>query len=454
MSVPLTESLERVLRANPRANARRLCELLGTTQPTLSRALKRLPSRIVTRGKASRTKYAWRRSVRGYEKEFPLYRVDSAGVGQDLGGVDCVYPEGTAVQLQAELGWPVLEDMKDGWYEGLPYWLLDMKPQGFLGRGFAKRYAQMLQISDDPNAWSDDDVLHILATTGAGQPGNLILGDAAYERFLESSRKQESQVLEASRLEEAYPGLASEALAFGHAGSSAGGEFPKFTACRMVDGAPRHVIVKFSGAGTSPAEIRWADLLVCEHIALDCMRERLHVPAASSALYKFAGRTFLEIERFDRHGLLGRSEICSLSSISSALVGAAGTGWPAISRSLLALRLLDDAQAGIVDRSWWFGRLIGNSDMHLGNLSFVPGLIVAPAYDMLPMMYSPSRGGELPGAAFVVAEPLPREREAWQEAAAVGVEYWRRCASDSRVSDGLRTVCRENSTLLEKALNS
>ncbi|MDP2323623.1 MAG: HipA domain-containing protein, partial [Gammaproteobacteria bacterium] len=296
--------------------------------------------------------------------------------------------------------------------------------------------------------------LHILATTGSDQAGNLILGDVAYERFLESSRKQESQVLKPSRLEEAYPGMASEALAFGHAGSSAGGEFPKFTACRMIDGEPRHVIVKFSGAGTSAAETRWADLLVCEHIALDCMRERLQVPAASSALHKLAGRTFLEIVRFDRHGLLGRSEICSLSSIRAALVGSAETGWPVITRSLLASRLLDDAQAGIVDRSWWFGRLTGNTDMHPGNLSFVPGLVVAPAYDMLPMMYSPSRGGELPGAAFVVAEPLPRERGAWQAAAAVAVDYWRRCASDARVSDGFRTVCTENSSLLAKALNA
>lgn len=454
MKANLAESLERVLRANPRANARRLCELLDITQPTLSRALNRLPGRIITRGKASRTRYAWRRSVRGYEKEFPLYRIDEAGVGHDLGGVDCVHPEGTAINLRAELGWPVIEDMKDGWYEGLPYWLLDMKPQGFLGRSFAKRYAQMLQIADDPNAWSDDDVLHILATTGSDQAGNLILGDAAYEGFLESSRKRESQVLKASRLGEAYPGLASEALAFGHAGSSAGGEFPKFTACRIVEGKPRHVIVKFSGAGNSPAETRWADLLVCERIALDCMRELLRVPAASSALHRFAGRTFLEIERFDRHGLLGRSEICSLSSIHAALLGSADTAWPAISRSLLASRLLDDTQAGIVERSWWFGRLIGNTDMHLGNLSFIPGLVVAPVYDMLPMMYSPLRGGELPGATFTVAEPLPRERGAWQGAAVAAVEFWRRSAADSRISDGFRTVCGENSTLLEKALNS
>jgi hypothetical protein len=46
--------------------------------------------------------------------------------------------------------------------------------------------------------------------------------------------------------------------------------------------------------------------------------------------------------------------------------------------------VLDQIQA-----IWWFGRLIGNTDMHLGNLAFVPGLNVAPVYDMLPAMYAP-----------------------------------------------------------------
>ena len=342
--------------------------------------------------------------------------------------------------------------MRDGLYEGLPYWLTDMKPQGFLGRNFAKRHARILQISEDPTAWPDDDILHILATVGYDQPGNLILGDAAYEMFLESSRQRESSVLEASRIEEAYPRLASAALALGPVGSSAGGEFPKFTVCRMIEGEPRHAIVKFSGAGASPAEIRWSDLLVCEHIALTCLQEQLGVAAARSHLHRFAGRTFLEIERFDRHGLLGRSEACSLLSVNAALVGSAATNWPVVARSLRGLNYLDERQANAIDLSWWFGRLIGNSDMHLGNLSFTPGLIVAPAYDMLPMRYSPMRGGELPQVAFEAPEPAPRDHEAWRRAAAVAVAYWEQCASDSRISGAFQRECKENSSRVKAAL--
>jgi hypothetical protein len=34
--------------------------------------------------------------------------------------------------------------------------------------------------------------------------------------------------------------------------------------------------------------------------------------------------------------------------------------------------------------------------LHEGNLAFRPGLVLAPAYGMLPMMYVTARGGEAP----------------------------------------------------------
>ncbi len=56
--------------------------------------------------------------------------------------------------------------------------------------------------------------------------------------------------------------------------------------------------------------------------------------------------------------------------------------------------------------------------MHDGNLSFRPriaqektSLELAPAYDMLPMLYAPQRGVELPPVNFAPRLPLPAERE-------------------------------------------
>jgi len=94
-----------------------------------------------------------------------------------------------------------------------------------------------------------------------------------------------------------------------------------------------------------------------------------------------------------------------------------------------------------------FGQLIGNSDMHDGNLSFVPGapgLRLAPAYDMLPMLYAPERGVELPHRQFAVRLPLPRERELWHQAAEAATDFWRRAGNDLRVSKGFREICRRN----------
>jgi hypothetical protein len=48
---------------------------------------------------------------------------------------------------------------------------------------------------------------------------------------------------------------------------------------------------------------------------------------------------------------------------------------------------------------WAFGQLIGNTDMHNGNLSFMSEencpLELSPVYDMLPMTFAPTSGGGL-----------------------------------------------------------
>ena len=78
-----------------------------------------------------------------------------------------------------------------------------------------------------------------------------------------------------------------------------------------------------------------------------------------------------------------------------------------------------------ITRLWHFCQLIGNTDMYDGNLSFVPGepgLRLAPVYDMLPMLYAPQRGVELPERQFAARLPLPSERELWHQAARAAVE--------------------------------
>ena len=173
--------------------------------------------------------------------------------------------------------------------------------------------------------------------------------------------------------------------------------------------ATPHVLVKFSGAGGSAAEQRWADLLVCEHLALEHAATLPGITAAPSRILTYAGRTFIESERFDRVGQHGRLAICGLDALQHAFIGARSTDWPELAERLHGLALLDATSVAAVEHLWWFGRLIANTDMHLGNLSFhlEQTLRLAPAYDMLPMAYAPLAGGEVPPRDFTPALPLP-----------------------------------------------
>lgn len=443
--------LIRVLRAHPRASGAELCRQLGgINRSTLMRLADQLGAAVVRRGGSRRTRYALRRALRGSDASLPLYRIDAQGDGHLTAWLDLTAPAGCALAFVEPFAWPINDDdgMRDGWFESLPYPVLDMRFQGFMGRNFAHRHWRLLGVAEALDGWSDDDVAHVLATLGHDQPGDLILGEAAYRLHLESRQRQAADLIAADRLAQDYPALAEQALAQGEAGSSAGGEFPKLAVQRSKGGQPVAVIVKFSGADDSPAVRRWADLLVCEHLALETLTHELGIAAAHSEIRRHAGRTFLEVERFDRQGAHGRVPVCTLSSLNAALLGKAGATWPQLAAVLHRQGWLDAAAVRQVELLWWFGRLIANADMHEGNLAFHPGLRLAPAYDMLPMLYAPQRSGEVPPRTYAPTSPLPQEKAAWRQAAEAARRYWQRCADDARISAEFRAICAGNARLL------
>jgi len=345
-------------------------------------------------GKARRTRYALRRPLRGELAELPLYEIDTSGHAELVTSLALVHPHGTCMSL-ANTGWPVPEESRDGWWSGLPYPLHDMRPQGYIGRQFARAEHRHLAVSANPEEWPDDDTLYVLSRSGSDVSGNLILGNSAFEHW-QASKLAPGEPSKARVLGSNYARLAEQAIAAGVAGSSAAGEFPKFSALReLTGGATPHVLVKFSGADGSPAVRRWSDLLVCEHLALECAATLPGIEAANSRIVIHAGRTFLEVERFDRHGMFGRSRLSSLTSLNAALVGDGSTDWTRLATRFAAAGLLAPDDVDRIDHLWWFGRLIANADMHTGNLSFRPHapLTLAPAYDLLPMLYAPLPGG-------------------------------------------------------------
>src|SRR5262249_23735693 len=134
----------------------------------------------------------------------------------------------------------------------------------------------------------------------------------------------------------------------------------------------------------------------------------LGISAADTELVDAGGRIFLESRRFDRFRERGRVGVVSLAAITDHFVGHRRS-WSAAANDLVALGKISRRDACAIQRAALFGRLIGNTDMHFGNLSFFfspgRGLSLAPVYDMLPMMYAPSVRAMPDLESFEVADP-------------------------------------------------
>lgn len=454
-----SDSLINALRQYAPVSTTDLAQRLNVSVPTLHRALKQVRSEVFSTGGSKNTRYAARRSLRGSALSLPIYSVDRHGVGHQLSSMELVAPQGSFLDLK-RMAWPVDVEHISGWWDGLPYPIYDMQPQGFIGRNLARNFQYDLGVSPNPNDWSDDDIVFVLKQRGFDVSGNLIVGDFAYEQWA-MLVAQPPIPCKPDMLDAHYVQQAKLAAAHGVVGSSAGGEFPKFTALRDLVGAKTpHVIVKFSGDDPGLAVRRWSDLLVCEHLALSVLGNSTVINVAATRILQSAGRTFIESERFDRHGMFGRSSLCSLFSINAAMIGAAENDWIKLVSQLCELNVCHESVSQKVPLLWWFGRLIANTDMHLGNLSFELNtsdsefrqFTLAPAYDMVPMMYAPLAGGEVVDREFIPALPLPVYRDVWKEAAILAIEFWKMASEDTRISLEFRAICKKNSEVLNDVL--
>lgn len=401
---------------------------LGVSQPTVSRALAPLVRVGDVRkvGAARSQRYVLPRSIPGVGREVPVMRVDALGA---------VTPFGRIVPLQGGRIWVDEADGLSMAHDGLPWFLNDMRPQGFMGRTFAHVHPE-LQLGADPRHWSDDDVLKAMALSGDDLPGNLIVGEAALQRYHTLPQRASRA---ASHLD--YPHMAEQAMLGTLPGSSAGGEQPKF--CTTVEG--RHVIVKFSPAGTSDVDQRTRDLLVCEHLALQTLASA-GLPAAHTQVFSVEGRTFLEAERFDRTAR-GRIGMVSLLVYDAEYIGEMDN-WAATANRMAARQLLTQEDAAHLRFLEAFGILIANTDRHYGNISLLldnDDWRLSPTYDMLPMLYAPVNG-ELVPRDFTARplHPTASTLAEWPAAAALAQVFWQTAATDVRISAGFRAIAQHN----------
>ncbi|MFP4283759.1 MAG: HipA domain-containing protein, partial [Opitutales bacterium] len=153
-------------------------------------------------------------------------------------------------------------------------------------------------------------------------------------------------------------------------------------------------------------------------------------------------------DRFDRLGLHGRRGFISLRSLVTAHVGGLEQSWADMAVTLRKAGWINERDATLMERLHHFGTLIGNTDMHGGNLSFWltshRPLSLAPVYDMLPMRYAPDRAGDQYNATLSLDPPLPQEMAAWRWAAELAEQYWHAASTLQTVSAPMREICLAN----------
>src|SRR5262245_11385787 len=96
---------------------------------------------IVQIGAARRARYALRRQIRS-SAQWPVFRINEEGRAEDYCRLEAFFG-GWRVQWPGRPPeWARFVSDPDGWWEGLPFFVGDMRPQGFLGRLLARLLAE------------------------------------------------------------------------------------------------------------------------------------------------------------------------------------------------------------------------------------------------------------------------------------------------------------------------
>lgn len=434
----LGRDLLRYLSSRGAASGAEAARSLEISQPAFSRLARKLGRDLLVTGRARAVRYAAYREIPDVGRRIPIYEIDESGSSRHIAMLHATRPNGFFVEA-------LVDDVQSGRFDDLPYFLHDLRPAGFLGRLLPRRHPE-LGAPDNIQLWTANDSLGYLTRYGWNLSGNIIVGDEAFRLYLTNRTTTPAIVADELRSIR-YAGFADDVLSAGPPGSSAAGEQPKFIVSRFP--GPVEVMVKFSPPLTNPLSQRIADLLVAEHVCHGVLASCGH-ESARSEIIEGGNRVFLEIERFDRTALGGRRGLLSLFALDAGFVGRLNT-WTDSARHLEAHQRISPAVGHEIAWRELFGRLIANTDMHAGNLSFVTRgtrvVGLAPVYDMLPMMYAPQQT-QLPQVRFVAPMPDPAHGSLWASAHAAAIDFWTAVRSHPRVSPDFQEIATTNIAVL------
>jgi hypothetical protein len=410
---------------------------LDLSQTVVSRLLRGLirDGEIIRLGTTRGARYGLLRAIGNIGSQWELRRIDETGNVRLMGRLHALAAGEYAFFPSTRLpfAWP-------GVTEGIPYFLQDQRPGGFLGRAVPLRYPE-LGLPQRVSDWSDDHYLQYLTRRGADTVGDLILGDGSFNEYVELQKQRTPIGLEARAAE--FPRLARQVMAGGLPGSSTHGEHPKFTTLLFRDNDYQHALVKFSPPVTTAVGQRWSDLLVAENVAHEVLNGS-GIAAARSEIHQFEGVTFLQLDRFDRLGRNGRVGVTSLLSIDTTQYGLLDN-WIASATRLHRDRRIDAQTVEMTRLVYTFGGLIANTDRHFGNLAMFDRydgqFRLAPVHDMLPMLFAP-QNDEIIARVFEPADPTAETMTVYRHARELAEQYWEALATDARLSADFRTIAK------------
>lgn len=416
-------------------SAAQLRSATGKSQSSISLALLGLGKEVQKLGAARSTRYALTQHILGLAASQAVSLTSGAGDIHDFGVL--TFLQSNRVHVRGPGSLECLATAR------LPWFLTPLQPQGFLGRELARLRPD---FPADPEHWSLAQVLYMAVNHQSDPPGAFQLGGVRGQLIAETPQDVSLRLAH-------YDELTRNINKRLPAGSSAGGEQPKFISTVPADGNPlhdAHCIVKFTPPRGTPFGERWHDLLQLEHLANEVLRSQ-GMAAAQTRLLHSQQRSYLESVRFDRIGVAGKRHVVDASALHHEFVKAPRQHWVASCEALVAQALLPVADLRSVVLTYLFGQYIGNTDMHFGNLSFFvddvahPRFTITPVYDMLPMMWRPNiHSGmleldpvrpQLQPAGYGAEAGLARE---W------ALDYWQCAAELTGLSAAMRRACGQN----------
>ncbi len=406
--IDLPEALATLLARGEPLTAAQLAAATGKSQPSISLALGKLGERVHRVGAARNTRYALKQDILGLPAQHPLIwsGAESSSMPMDWGQI--TYLHGNWLHVRSK--------QREWLTQGkLPWFLLPLRPQGFLGRALARANPN---LPGDPEQWSLAQILSS-AIAQVRDPSGAFC-------FLHTDLGIWNTANSTEDIGAFYDRLAQQVGIGQPVGSSAAGEQPKFLAHGNKVG---DCIVKFSPPRGTPFGERWHALLSLEKLALDTLQAH-GIASAPSNLVQTTQRSYLQSARFDR-GVQDMEHVVAIAAIHDEFVGGPWQNWPHTSEALAQKGLITQQELQQIARIFAFGHYIGNTDMHSGNLSFfvddviTPKIRLAPVYDMLPMMWRPDiHQGSLSDGPVRQQFMAPGFEQEKAEARAWAIEFW------------------------------